>query len=150
MATTANPPQEQNPVQPPLPVRTPLPLNAGQEQQIRDIYYKNVRSYCADEIREFASCAVNRTFSATWKCRSQRLAMNGCMLAHATREEQDRAREEWFTTREKRRKEREEKQEKRKEQEKFHHDYWGLDEHGRRLTDRSQIKKVEELVDPGK
>jgi COX assembly mitochondrial protein 1 len=76
--------------------------------------------------------------------------MNGCMMAHATREEQDRAREEWFITREKRRKEREEKQAKRKEQEKFHHDYWGLDEHGRRLTDRSQIKKVEELVDPGK
>lgn len=76
--------------------------------------------------------------------------MNSCMLAHATREEQDRAREEWLATKEKRRREREEKQEKRKEQEKFHHDYWGLDEHGRRLTDRSQIKKVEELVEPKK
>lgn len=46
----------------------------------------------------FAECAVNRTVTATWVCRQQRLTMNSCMLAHATREEEDRAREEWFST----------------------------------------------------
>lgn len=150
MAAAAPPSAQPNPLQSPLGPCTPAPLTAGQEQQIRDIYYKNVRSYCADEIREFAACAAHRTFSATWKCRTQRLAMNGCMIQHATREEQDKARAEWFASRAMRRKEREEKEAKRKEQEKFHHDYWGLDEDGRRITDRSRIKKVEELVDPGK
>lgn len=76
--------------------------------------------------------------------------MNGCMVKHATQDEQDKARAEWFATRAQRRKERAEREVKRKEQEKFHHDYWGLDEHGRRITDPSRIKKVEELVDPGK
>lgn len=51
----------------------------------------------------FAQCAVNRTITATWVCRQQRLAMNSCMLAHAKPEEQDRAREEWFATYEERR-----------------------------------------------
>lgn len=32
-------------------LRTPLPLSASQEQQVRDIYYKKVRTICADEIR---------------------------------------------------------------------------------------------------
>ena len=59
--------------------------------------------------------------------------MNGCMIQHANVEEQDRAREEWFATREARRREREEKEKKRIEQEKFHREWWGLDEHGRRI-----------------
>ena len=29
----------------------PAPLSAAQEQQVRDLYYKRVRSKCADEIR---------------------------------------------------------------------------------------------------
>jgi COX assembly protein 1 len=40
-------------------------------------------------------------------CRTQRLAMNSCMVAHATVEEEDRAREEWFRGREEKRRERE-------------------------------------------
>jgi hypothetical protein len=40
-------------------------------------------------------------------CRTQRLAMNSCMVAHATVEEEDRAREEWFRSREEKRRERE-------------------------------------------
>lgn len=52
----------------------------------------------------FAECAVNRTVTATWVCRQQRLAMNACMVTHANnREEEDRAREEWFATYEERR-----------------------------------------------
>lgn len=35
----------------PNPSRNPLPLSAAQEAQVRDLYYKRVRAYCADEIR---------------------------------------------------------------------------------------------------
>jgi COX assembly protein 1 len=52
--------------------------------------------------------------------------MNNCMISHATQDEQDAAREEWFATRLKRQKEREAKEERRKEQEKFHREWWGL------------------------
>ncbi|MCJ1405596.1 hypothetical protein MMC11_008824 [Xylographa trunciseda] len=110
----------------PLPSRNPLPLSAGQEQQVRDLYYKRVRGYCANEIRDFASCALNRTISATWACRTQRLSMNKCMIAHATQQEQDAAREEWFASRDKRIAEREAKERRKIEQEKFHREWWGL------------------------
>ncbi|KAL8657785.1 MAG: hypothetical protein Q9226_001570 [Calogaya cf. arnoldii] len=106
--------------------RNPIPLSSSQEAQVRELYYKRVRGYCADEIREFASCALGRTISATWACRQQRLAMNNCMIAHASQEEQDAAREEWFATRDDRRREREAKEARRKEQEKFHRAWWGM------------------------
>ena len=128
-------------------LRNPLPLSATQEQEVKQLYYKRVRGYCAAEIKgmcflrdvsnclahslnmaqwpndtqllenltlpkdqtkanlaniltttAFAECAVNRTVTATWVCRQQRLAMNSCMIEHAKPEEQDRAREEWFAT----------------------------------------------------
>jgi len=133
----------------PLPSRNPLPLSATQEGQVREMYYKRVRNLCADEIRgelqspsrpplgakvncadakspEFASCAHNRTFSATWKCRPQRLAMNSCMIGHAGQEQQDAAREEWFATRDERIRQKQEKEARKKEQEKFHREWWGL------------------------
>ncbi|KAA6416371.1 MAG: hypothetical protein FRX48_01091 [Lasallia pustulata] len=110
----------------PLPSRNPLPLSAAQEGQVRDLYYKRVRGKCANEIRDFASCAMNRTISATWACRSERLAMNSCMVLHATQQEQDAAREEWFATIDVRARQRAEKEKKRKEQEKFHREWWGL------------------------
>jgi COX assembly protein 1 len=59
--------------------------------------------------------------------------MNACMLQYANQAEQDAAREEWFATRDLRRKEREAKEEKRIEQEKFHREWWGLDENGNRV-----------------
>ncbi|KAL8683404.1 MAG: hypothetical protein Q9186_000666 [Xanthomendoza sp. 1 TL-2023] len=86
--------------------RNPIPLSASQESQVRELYYKRVREYCTDEIRDFAACAMNRTFSATW-------------------EEQDAAREEWFATMDDRRKEREAKEVRKKEQEKFQREWWG-------------------------
>ncbi|KAL8813327.1 MAG: hypothetical protein Q9200_000348 [Gallowayella weberi] len=109
-----------------IPSRNPLPLSASQEAQVRELYYKRVRGYCADEIRDFALCATNRTFSATWVCRQQRLAMSNCMKSHASQEEQDAARQEWFATIDDRRKEREAKEVRRKEQEKFHREWWGM------------------------
>ena len=44
----------------------------------------------------FADCCKGRTFSSAWKCKEQRNVMNSCMVARATPEEFDRAREEWF------------------------------------------------------
>lgn len=110
-------------------LRNPLPLSAAQEAEVKQLYYKRVRSFCAPEIKglfpsllsipvacppksihmlglecltnfwtAFAECAVNRTVTATWVCRTQRLAMNSCMIEHAKPEEEDRAREEWFAT----------------------------------------------------
>ncbi|KEF51681.1 uncharacterized protein A1O9_12316 [Exophiala aquamarina CBS 119918] len=77
-------------------LRNPLPLSASQEAQVRDIYYKRVRSRCADEIKEFAKCAQGRTLTVTWACKAQQFAMNSCMIAHATKAEEDAAREDWF------------------------------------------------------
>ncbi|OJJ74324.1 hypothetical protein ASPBRDRAFT_193052 [Aspergillus brasiliensis CBS 101740] len=106
-------------IKPKYNLRNPLPLSAAQEQEVKQLYYKRVRSLCAPEIKAFAECAVNRTITATWICREQRLAMNSCMVAHAKPEEEDRAREEWFATHEERRKAKEEelaKVEKRREE----------------------------------
>ena len=52
--------------------------------------------------------------------------MNSCMVLHATQQEQDAAREEWFATRDVRARQREEKEKKRKEQEKFYREWWNL------------------------
>ncbi|KAL4948061.1 hypothetical protein BDW69DRAFT_177145 [Aspergillus filifer] len=84
-------------------LRNPLPLSATQEAEVKQLYYKRVRALCAPEIKAFAECAVNRTVTATWVCRAQRLAMNSCMVEHAKPEEEDKAREEWFAGHEERR-----------------------------------------------
>ncbi|KAA8651625.1 hypothetical protein EYZ11_004890 [Aspergillus tanneri] len=100
-------------------LRNPLPLSATQEAEVKQLYYKRVRGHCAPEIKAFAECAVNRTVTATWVCRTQRLAMNSCMVAHAKPEEEDRAREEWFATHDERRRAKQEelvKVEKRREE----------------------------------
>ena len=70
-------------------------------------------------LKAFAACAVNRTVTATWICRKERLAMNSCMVAHATPEEEDRAREEWFAGREERRLAREKEDREREERRKI-------------------------------
>lgn len=141
MATSkSNPPQST-----PLPSRNPLPLSSAQEAQVRELYYKRVRARCANEIRgtsnakfpplrgcfltqrlDFASCATNRTISATWACRKQRLAMNSCMVQYASRKEQDAAREEWFATMDLRRLQMEEKKRQNAEAEKFHKEWWDI------------------------
>jgi len=74
----------------------------------------------------FADCALGKTFTAPFSCREQNRAMNNCMVKHATQDEQDAAREEWFASRLKRQMEREAKEARRKEQEKFHREWWGL------------------------
>ncbi|KAB8229821.1 hypothetical protein ETB97_005448 [Aspergillus alliaceus] len=109
MATTStSTPASTSTSTPKYNLRNPLPLSATQEQEVKKIFHKRVRAHCAEEIKAFAQCAVNRTVTATWVCRDQRLTMNSCMLAHAKPEEEDRAREEWFATHEERRREKEE------------------------------------------
>ena len=73
---------------------------------------------------DFAACCTNKTFTATFACRTQQKAMNNCMNQYATREEQDAAREEWFATMDSRREERQAKEKKRLEDEKFWKDWW--------------------------
>ena len=46
--------------------------------------------------------------------------MNSCMIIHATQQEQDAARAEWFATADERQREREEKEKKKAEQERFY------------------------------
>ncbi|QIW97091.1 hypothetical protein AMS68_002609 [Peltaster fructicola] len=111
----------------PLSIRSPLPLSASQEGQVRELYYKRVRQKCADEVREFATCAHNRTFTATFMCRAEQKAMNECMVKHATQAEQDAARTEWFATIDERHQARVKKEEKRVKDEKFWKSWWDKD-----------------------
>lgn len=84
----------------------------------------------------FADCARNRTFSIPFACRDASRRMNGCMLAHATPEEHDRAREQWFAQRQQRAREREQKERRKLEQEAFHREWWGLPQ-----RDPEEVKK---------
>ena len=52
--------------------------------------------------------------------------MNSCMIARATQQEEDAAREQWFAEIEARKREREEKERENERLEKFHRDWWGL------------------------
>ncbi|KAI1806548.1 hypothetical protein F4811DRAFT_550783 [Daldinia bambusicola] len=110
----------------PMPSRNPLPLSASQEAQVREVFNQRVRSQCAEEIQAFAECARNRTLTIAFACREASRRMNGCMQAHATPEEHDRAREQWFAQRRERAREREQKERRKLEQEAFHREWWGL------------------------
>ncbi|KAK0356083.1 hypothetical protein LTR91_012272 [Friedmanniomyces endolithicus] len=122
------PPKEPPTARPsPLPSRNPLPLSSSQEAQVKELYHKRVRTKCADEVRDFASCCSSRTFTATIMCRGQQKAMNTCMKQYATQDEQDSAREEWFATMDKRREEREQKEAKKKIDEVFWREWWAKD-----------------------
>ncbi|KAI1473448.1 hypothetical protein K445DRAFT_316251 [Daldinia sp. EC12] len=109
-----------------MPSRNPLPLSASQEAQVREVFNQRVRSQCADEIKAFADCARNRTLTIAFACRDASRRMNGCMALHATPEEYDRAREQWFAQRQQRAREREQKERRKLEQEAFHREWWGL------------------------
>ncbi|KAI2641047.1 cytochrome c oxidase biogenesis protein Cmc1 like-domain-containing protein [Xylaria nigripes] len=109
-----------------MPSRNPLPLSATQEAQVREIFNGRVRTHCAPEIKAFADCARNRTFSVAFACHALSRAMNSCMQEHATPEELDRAREDWFAARMERHRERERKERRKMEQERFHREWWGL------------------------
>ncbi|KAF2677778.1 hypothetical protein K458DRAFT_395584 [Lentithecium fluviatile CBS 122367] len=121
----------------------PTPLSAPQEQQVRDLYYKNVREKCAEEISAFAACATGRTFTMVWACRTQKLAMNTCMLRYQGQDELDKARAEWFALAGERRREKQEMAQRLEEARRQHREWWNLDAQG-----KLQGKRVEVSVGP--
>ncbi|KAF2197814.1 hypothetical protein GQ43DRAFT_483836 [Delitschia confertaspora ATCC 74209] len=121
----------------------PTPLSAPQEAQVRELYYRRVKDKCADEIKEFAACALNRTLSMVFACRPQKLAMNHCMLQYQNQESMDAARAEWFALAGERKRQREEHKRKQEEAKKKHHEWWGLDEQGRTVAMREAMERVE-------
>lgn len=85
---------------------------------------------------------MGRTFTAPFVCRESLHVMNSCMKLHATQEEQDAAREEWFAQRLQRQKERERKALRKAEQEAFLREWWGLPEKDRELA-RKEMEKLQ-------
>ncbi|KAF2476116.1 uncharacterized protein BDR25DRAFT_212392 [Lindgomyces ingoldianus] len=117
----------------------PTPLSAPQEQQVRDLYYRNVREKCADEIKAFAACALGRTITMVWACRAQKLAMNSCMVQYQGQEELDKARAEWFQLAGERKRMREEKERELQEARRLHKEWWALDERGKLQGKRAEV-----------
>ncbi|KZZ89736.1 Cytochrome c oxidase biogenesis protein Cmc1-like protein [Moelleriella libera RCEF 2490] len=137
------PPQERLGV----PSRNPLPLSASQEAQVRDVFYARVRQQCAEEIKAFAACALGRTFTVSFACRAEHRVMNNCMKLHATPEEHDAAREEWFAMRMERHRQRERKAKMAAAQEEFIREWWGLPEEVRlsKQRDLERLGKAERV-----
>jgi COX assembly protein 1 len=88
----------------------------------------------------FAECALGRTFTTSFACREPHRIMNSCMKTHATQQEQDAAREEWFAQRLERQRERERKARRKAEQEAFLREWWGLPEKDREAARREMEK----------
>lgn len=70
-----------------------------------------------------------------------KVAMNKCMAAHATPDEYDRAREEWFAGRQQRARERQRTELRKLEQERFHREWWGLPD-----RDAAELRREEEKL----
>ncbi|KAF3358945.1 hypothetical protein VdG1_02507 [Verticillium dahliae VDG1] len=104
-----------------VPSLNPLPLSASQEAQVRDIYYARVRAACAPEIKAFAECALGRTLSIPFVCRTPHRAMNSCMRLERQRE-------------------RERKAQKKAGQEEFLREWWGLPEKDAETRRREEEK----------
>ncbi|CBX97812.1 hypothetical protein LEMA_P092210.1 [Plenodomus lingam JN3] len=138
----------------------PTPLSAPQEQQVKDLYYKNVRAKCAKEIEgslstptshprlqrlthspgtAFAQCALGRTLTMIYACRAPRLAMNSCMLQYQNQAEMDAARQEWFALAGERKAEREEHKRRVEEARHKHKEWWNLDEEGRLVGRKAEV-----------
>ena len=64
--------------------------------------------------------------------------MNGCMIQHATQNERDAAREEWFATMGERRKAREEEEKKKAEVQRLHREWWERESDGQKKTAKSE------------
>ena len=55
----SRPMQDSAPVSRQPNLRNPLPLSAAQEAQVKDIYYKRVRSHCAQEIKGCSNSIIH-------------------------------------------------------------------------------------------
>jgi len=92
----------------------------------------------------FAACALGRTFSVSFACRAEHRAMNSCMKLHASPEEHDAAREEWFAMRLERQRKREHDRNVAAAQEEFIREWWGLPEDVRLSRQREMEKRYSE------
>ncbi|KAF9731181.1 hypothetical protein PMIN06_008084 [Paraphaeosphaeria minitans] len=144
----ATPTDQTPPTIPRLP-SNPTPLSAPQEQQVRDLYYRNVRAKCASEIAAFAECATGRTFTMIYACRAQKLTMNTCMLQYQGPDELDKARAEWFALAGERRRDKEERAKLVEEGKRRHKEWWGLDEHGKLQGKKLETKLERETREAG-
>lgn len=88
----------------------------------------------------FAACALGRTLTVSFACRAEHRVMNNCMKLHATPEEHDAAREEWFAMRMERHRQRERKAKMAVAQEEFLREWWGLPEEVRASRQRELEK----------
>lgn len=70
--------------------------------------------------------------------------MNGCMKLHATQQEHDAAREEWFALRLERQRQREHKAKVASAQEDFMREWWGLPEDVRLSRQRDLERRYAE------
>lgn len=84
-------------------------------------------------ITEFALCAKAHTVTVNFTCSDEKLSMNQCLRRYGTMEEEDQARNEWFSKLDVRRKEREKELQDRKENEKKLKDWWGMDDNWQRV-----------------
>lgn len=66
--------------------------------------------------------------------------MNDCMNAHASRDEEDKAREEWFRTLPERKRAKEEDERWKKEQLRKKREWWGVDAQGKPLAKPEERK----------
>jgi COX assembly protein 1 len=89
----------------------------------------------------FAACALGRTFTVSFACRAEHRVMNNCMKLHATAEEHDAAREEWFAMRMERHRQRERKAKMAVAQEEFLREWWGLPEEVRE-SKRRELERM--------
>ena len=71
--------------------------------------------------------------------------MNNCMMVHATQDERDAAREEWFSMRLERQRAREEHQKVARAQEDFMKEWWGLPEDVRLSRQKEMEQRGERI-----
>lgn len=50
-----------------------------EEFDLRKQHQKLLKKNCQKEIEDFVKCATGRTFSVTWKCRSENKTMKDCL-----------------------------------------------------------------------
>ncbi|KAG4303658.1 hypothetical protein PCK1_000176 [Pneumocystis canis] len=63
------------------------------EEEVRRIFLKILRTTCSDKIQKFAECATGKTFSALWKCRLEKKQMKECIRLNTLPNHYDCARE---------------------------------------------------------
>ncbi|KAG8754943.1 hypothetical protein FRC14_004495 [Serendipita sp. 396] len=51
---------------------------------------------CDSLVRAFAECAMGRTFSVAWKCRTEHKAVQGCMQSYLNPERLEELRKEYI------------------------------------------------------